>query len=80
MTNKVIISVKWGTLFFVKCLCIDFDRKWTEIVHLWFPKIHTLLRKEGLLLCDHQKLLIYFCKGPLTVSMKISPCTEKGTS
>ena len=37
---------------------INFDRKGTESVHLWFPKIHILLRKEGLPPCDHQKSYI----------------------
>ena len=31
---------------------IYFYRKGTEIVHLWFPKIHILLRKEVLPPCD----------------------------
>ena len=41
-----------------KFLRLNFDRKETEIVHLWFPKIHILLRKEGLPPCDHQKSYI----------------------
>ena len=39
-------------------LRLNFDRKETEIVHLWFPKIYILLRKERLPPCNHQKSYI----------------------
>ena len=42
-------------------LRLNFDRKETEIVHLWFPKIHILLRKEGLPPLRPPEI-IYFCK------------------
>ena len=37
---------------------INFGSKGTEIVHLWFPKIHILLWKEGLPPYSHQKSYI----------------------
>ena len=37
---------------------LNFNRKESEIVHLWFPKINILLRKEGPPPCDHQKSYI----------------------
>ena len=40
------------------CMRIYFDRKGAEIVRLWFPKIHILLRKEQLPPCDHWKSYI----------------------
>ena len=39
-------------------ICINFDKKRTEIVHLWLSKIHILLWKEGMSPCNHQKLYI----------------------
>ena len=44
-------------------ICINFDRKGTEIVHLWFPQIHILLWKEGLPLAT-TRYYTYFCKRP----------------
>ena len=46
---------------------IHFDRKGTEIVHLWFPQIHILLWKEQLPLATNQILYIsvnWDQKGP----------------
>ena len=37
---------------------IHFDGKGTQIMHLWFPEIHILLKKEVLLPCDHQQSYI----------------------
>ena len=42
-------------------ICINFDRKGTEIVHLWFPQIHILLRKEGAAPLQPPEI-IHFCK------------------
>ena len=49
---------------------LNFDRKETKIVHIWFPKIHIILRKELLPPCDHQKSYISVNleqKGPETL-------------
>ena len=48
------------------CIRIYLKRKGTEIVHLWFPKIHILLKKRAAPLRPPE--IIYFCnldqKGP----------------